>query len=386
MFTLANLKQVLKDRDFDDGSDRAARIYVKIANLANAALREAGDWDFDKAYTDLAFQAYYTTGTVSVAADGTTVTGVGTTFTRAMVGQYFRFNGEDLQYLITGFTDATHLTIENYAGETDLSAVTYEITDDRQALPARFRNYAWPAMNYRPVPRLLPEKLEVIRSWRKLYRQISFPWYYATEWSDVVLPYYSASRAVASNVATLTLLKPHNLAPGESVTVAGMGTGALNGTFTIIDTPGLRSFTYAAVTGDQATTADTAGTITPERRKRPYMWIYPSTSEKRVLTVPYFSWPKEMVSDTDDAGLPNVAAETVLQEFAVAYLYQVQRKPDEYAQQLALAKQKAEESLAQFRSQVERRSRQEWTPESENGLLTKPTPWPSLAPGEPRFI
>jgi hypothetical protein len=56
--------------------------------------------------------ADYTTGTASIAAGGTTVTGVGTTFTAAMVGRWIQFTSGDQQwYQIASFASTTSITI-----------------------------------------------------------------------------------------------------------------------------------------------------------------------------------------------------------------------------------------------------------------------------------
>jgi hypothetical protein len=72
----------------------------------------------------------YNTGTVTIANGGTTVVGVGTTWTSAMVGRYIYLGkyGDFFWYEITGFTDTTHITIrEPYTGQTDLAGDTYTI-------------------------------------------------------------------------------------------------------------------------------------------------------------------------------------------------------------------------------------------------------------------
>ncbi len=58
----------------------------------------------------------YVTGTASVALNGQTITGVGTTFTAAMVGRRFRWadgSGNGVWYRISGYTSSTVITIEN---------------------------------------------------------------------------------------------------------------------------------------------------------------------------------------------------------------------------------------------------------------------------------
>lgn len=88
--------------------------------------------------------AKYTTGAVSLTNNNATVTGSGTTFTRAMVGRYFQVtdaDGDGLWYKVSGFTDATHITLENYfQGTTDASynyqiAEAFALPEDLHMLP-----------------------------------------------------------------------------------------------------------------------------------------------------------------------------------------------------------------------------------------------------------
>lgn len=181
--TFAQARTFLRYRDNEDGSTRADEIFKKIANQANIALRSAGKWDFDKRFERLTFAGEYSTGTVSVSAGGTTVTGSGTTFTTAMVGRYIRFNGEDLQYKIATFVGVTEITIEAYQGESNLSAVTYQITDERQALPARFRDFASPLIDD-VTPPLRFMRMEQLQHNRLLYQQVDYPRWYSVEWQE----------------------------------------------------------------------------------------------------------------------------------------------------------------------------------------------------------
>lgn len=71
----------------------------------------------------------------------------------------------------------------------------------------------------------------------------------------------TASRAVASNVATIVTATAHGLATGNSVVVAGMTDATYNGTYTITRTSNT-AFTYALTHADETTTADLAGTVT----------------------------------------------------------------------------------------------------------------------------
>ncbi len=67
----------------------------------------------------------YTTGTISIDNNSTTVTGVGTTFASGMVGRSIYLAGG--WYPITVFTDTTHITIGIAYASEDLSGVNYAI-------------------------------------------------------------------------------------------------------------------------------------------------------------------------------------------------------------------------------------------------------------------
>lgn len=85
--------------------------------------------------------ADYTTGAVSVAVDGTTVTGVGTTFTSAMVGRYISFDdGDNLLYEIDSFTSTTEIElVKPYQGSAAVSGSDFVI-GEYSPLPAAFQS------------------------------------------------------------------------------------------------------------------------------------------------------------------------------------------------------------------------------------------------------
>lgn len=85
----------------------------------------------------------YTTGTASIANDGTAVTGVGTTWAVGMVGNYIKFTGtnsgggDELWYPIVGFTSTTSITLGRpYEGAT-ITGANY-IIGQASVLPAGF--------------------------------------------------------------------------------------------------------------------------------------------------------------------------------------------------------------------------------------------------------
>lgn len=138
--TLSDIRQFIQDHASQDSSSKGLRIADKIANSALHTLHTLGVWDFNRGLIRLAYAAAKSDGVVSVAAGGTVVTGVGTAFAAADNGKYLRFNGESLQYRITAAPAlATACTAEAYKGSIALSAVNYALTQDRVALPNRFR-------------------------------------------------------------------------------------------------------------------------------------------------------------------------------------------------------------------------------------------------------
>ena len=62
---------------------------------------------------------YYNTGTVTITSGSAIVSGSGTTFTSAMKGMVFRFEGDSAEYLIDAFNSVTSLTLsKTYGGST----------------------------------------------------------------------------------------------------------------------------------------------------------------------------------------------------------------------------------------------------------------------------
>jgi hypothetical protein len=137
--TLATIRQWIQDHTNENTSTRGQRIQNRIANSALHVLHASGDWEFDRGLVRLVFEAVKSTGTVSVAAGGTAMTGVGTSFQSTDVGKFFRLQGQGLQYRMTARASETACTIEAYREATALSGGTFELTQDRVPLPARYR-------------------------------------------------------------------------------------------------------------------------------------------------------------------------------------------------------------------------------------------------------
>lgn len=72
------------------------------------------------------------------------------------------------------------------------------------------------------------------------------------------------SRALASNVATLTTSTAHNLRVGDRVIIAGVAT-AFNGTFTVASVPSTTTFTYATTGQTNVTSVSSTGSATVSR-------------------------------------------------------------------------------------------------------------------------
>jgi hypothetical protein len=188
-FTLTQARAYLQDYDRLNGSSRAQRVYDKAVNDGLRELYATGEFDFSTRVTRLSFAAPYSTGTVSVNASGTAVTGSGTTFTSAMVGRYIRFQGESEQYLITAFGGVTSLTIETYFGSSNLSGVTYTITDERKVLPTRCRTIRRMTGNQSAGTRAEIEDLQWVPFYelnesRRLYQTAETPRIYSTKWEE----------------------------------------------------------------------------------------------------------------------------------------------------------------------------------------------------------
>jgi hypothetical protein len=66
--------------------------------------------------------------------------------------------------------------------------------------------------------------------------------------------------ALTSNVATITTDGAHGFVVGQVVTIAGLTTTALNGTYTVVAVPTTTTFTFAKTNSNISSTADT-GTI-----------------------------------------------------------------------------------------------------------------------------
>lgn len=96
---------------------------------------ESFDWPFYMQQGVVNTAATYQTGTAKVTNGSTTVTGVGTTFTAAMVGRKFRHASENAYYVISAYVSATQVTLNTpYQGATDSTGSSYTIYKDEYRL------------------------------------------------------------------------------------------------------------------------------------------------------------------------------------------------------------------------------------------------------------
>lgn len=90
-------------------------------------LAEIRRWSWLCKFGQFIAPAVYSTGTVSVVQSSTTVTGVGTTFTAAMVGRQFRIGLNTPIYTVAQFNSATSIDLDSPWGGESASTQTYQI-------------------------------------------------------------------------------------------------------------------------------------------------------------------------------------------------------------------------------------------------------------------
>jgi len=189
-YTYNEVLQYLRDRNAQDGSAEGLRKYIRVANQARQALSAKALWSFDKKISRHVLIAPYSTGTVSVNANATAVTGSGTTFVNAThpsghIGCYIRFSGQAMQYLITAVGGATSLTISPaYEGASNLSGVTYEIVDEEITAPTGLRSVE-EILSDLAGYRLASADLDDIHSEQAYVRSTGQPVRWGFEWRDV---------------------------------------------------------------------------------------------------------------------------------------------------------------------------------------------------------
>jgi len=139
MSTISSIKTQIQDLIGVDSSDTtvAARL-LRWINNARRVLYQERDWEALRGKYQLKRIPVYSTGTVSITQDARVVTGVGTTFTDAMVGRYINFGNTNQSqwYYIVKVNSTTELVIEaDYIGST-LSGKAYKIQKIFYRIPA----------------------------------------------------------------------------------------------------------------------------------------------------------------------------------------------------------------------------------------------------------
>ena len=112
-----------------------------VNDVYTRTLPRVADWDPLIKEANLSMTAYYNTGTATVSAGSTSVTGVGTTWTTAMTSTdsyKIKFSGNDNVYDFT-YVGATSGTISPALSQaTDLTTVSYKIFRDEYSLASDF--------------------------------------------------------------------------------------------------------------------------------------------------------------------------------------------------------------------------------------------------------
>ncbi len=155
---------------------------TEVSNLINNVVRRIYDrrnWYGNFVKGQIISPGYYSTGTVSVTFGSNIVTGVGTTFTPAMVGQQFRLGFTSPIYTITAFLSATQLQLELPFGNTSQTGTGYYITQFYYTFPNV--KYFYSVKNIQLMFRMLtnvPQSL--IENWDPSRLQMLYPRVVAT--------------------------------------------------------------------------------------------------------------------------------------------------------------------------------------------------------------
>ena len=125
---LTQQQEVASQLRLDLTQSDIATIIKRWLNQAQQEIWAEADWYFALDRQIVQTVADITTGTVSISAGGTTVTGSSTTFSASDVSKFIQFSSSADWYKITAVASDTSLTIEAaYTQTTALSAGTYTI-------------------------------------------------------------------------------------------------------------------------------------------------------------------------------------------------------------------------------------------------------------------
>lgn len=129
-------------------SSKLAQDFVRNAFRRLAERRR---WSWKVKLGQFISPALYSTGTVTVTQNSTTVTGSGTTFTAGMVGRQFRTGGSSPIYTISAFGSATSITLDLPWGNPTATLQTYQIYQCFFTPPTDFHQFisVWdPSFNW----------------------------------------------------------------------------------------------------------------------------------------------------------------------------------------------------------------------------------------------
>lgn len=134
------------------GSDILTRILDEVPDAdpsdflvkTNACIRKVADfgggrWSWLAAVYQLDTNENYSTGTVSLTHGDATVTGIGTTFTSAMVGRRFRVAGYPGTFVYTTHTSGTSFEMDRTWARDSVTDKPFVIFTDTYPLPDDFR-------------------------------------------------------------------------------------------------------------------------------------------------------------------------------------------------------------------------------------------------------
>lgn len=139
------------------------------------------DFDFMSRISTITIPAGYTTGTASIAAGGTAVTGVGTTWTTTMTGYKFRFFGNQDIYTFTYASATTGTIFPAFSGDTAISGGQYMIFQDTFSLAADYdRMVDPPGFYYDYYNARVTLLRKMTMEWYRLWSTVRslFPMYY----------------------------------------------------------------------------------------------------------------------------------------------------------------------------------------------------------------
>src|SRR5439155_3406899 len=188
-------------------------------------LVERRRWSWLTKFGQLTSTAVYSTGTVTVTQNSTTVTGSGTGWTSALVGQQFRIGSSTPIYTISTVTSTTQLDLDSVWGGTTASAQTYSIYTCYFPVPSDFKEFIclWDvAFNWQLILDIQQNELNMIDAQR----------------ASVGNPYVVSFRDYTTSQVGVVGASVQIVGSGAVPTSGGTYTAPANAIFTIVITTG----------------------------------------------------------------------------------------------------------------------------------------------------